>query len=127
MSDEELDRTERKRRINWGKIGKASIEALKSISRGDIVLRLRIDRLFPFILHLFILAMASIWLSYSIEQTMLKMEKNKAVIETLQIDNAKKTFDLVELSRISTVEKMLKEEGSQVKAPDKPADVIGKR
>lgn len=113
-----------KRRIEWGKVGKMAVEILKSVSRGDIVLRMRIDRLFPFILYFFILAMASIWLSYNIEQTMLEMEMNKAVIETLQIDNVKKTFDLVELSRISTVERMLKEEGSNVKAPDKPADVI---
>ena len=54
------------------------------------------------------------------------MEKNKATIEILQIDNAKKTFDIVELSRISTVEKMLQDEGSRVKAPDKPADILKK-
>ena len=52
------------------------------------------------------------------------MEKNKALIEDLQIDNAKKTFELVELSRISTVEKMLEEQGSPVKAPEKPADIL---
>ena len=57
---------------------------------------------------------------------MVEMEKNKATIEILQIDNAKKTFDIVELSRISTVEKMLQDEGSRVKAPDKPADILKK-
>lgn len=112
--------------MNWSKIGRVLAETLKSFGRGDIILRLRMDKLFPFILHLFILAWISIWLSYKIEQTMLEMEKNKATIEILQIDNAKKTFDIVELSRISTVEKMLQDEGSRVKAPDKPADILKK-
>lgn len=107
-----------------GKIGKAVIETLKSISRGDIVLRMRMDKLFPFILYLFILAWISIWLSYMIDQTMLRMENNKSIIKVLEIDNAKKTFDIVELSRISTVGKILEEMGSKVKAPDKPADKL---
>ena len=111
-------------KIPWGKIGMASVEVLKSISRGDMVLRMRFDRLFPYILHLFLLGCISIWMSYKIEKTILKMEKNKALIEDLQIDNAKKTFELVELSRISTVEKMLEEQGSPVKAPEKPADIL---
>ena len=34
-------------KIPWGKIGMASVEVLKSISRGDMVLRMRFDRLFP--------------------------------------------------------------------------------
>ena len=111
-------------KIPWGKIGMAMIEALKSISRGDMVLRMRFDKWFPYILHLFLLGCISIWMSYKIEQTILKMEKNKILIEDLQIDNTKKTFELVELSRISTVEAMLEEYGSKVKSPEKPADTL---
>ena len=55
--------------MNWSKVGRVLAETLKSFGRGDIILRLRMDKLFPFILHLFILAWISIWLSYKIEQT----------------------------------------------------------
>ena len=111
-------------KIPWGKIGMALSEARKSISRGDMVLRMRFDKWFPYILHLFLLGCISIWMSYKIEQTILKMEKNKILIEDLQIDNTKKTFELVELSRISTVEAMLEKYGSKVKSPEKPADTL---
>ena len=50
--------------MNWSKVGRVLAETLKSFGRGDIILRLRMDKLFPFILHLFILAWISIWLSY---------------------------------------------------------------
>jgi hypothetical protein len=52
------------------------------------------------------------------------VQKNNEKIRTLKIYNAQKTYELVGLDRIATVEKMLEEAGSQVKAPEKPADVI---
>ena len=94
------------------------------MARGDLLTRLRVDRLLPYILYLFVLGCISIWMSYHAEQTMLKVEKNNEIIRTLKIYNAQKTYELVGLDRIATVEKMLEEAGSQVKAPEKPADVL---
>ena len=42
----------------------------KSILSGDILLRMRLDRLFPYILYAFVLGWLSIWMSYKMEQTM---------------------------------------------------------
>ena len=112
------------REIDWKAVGNAVIETLRSIGRGDILLRMRVDKLFPFILYTFALALTSIWLSYKADQTKFRVETNKKIIEDLKIDNAKKTCEIVGLTRISTVEKMLLEAGSEVKAPDKPADII---
>ena len=95
-----------------------------SLGRGDLLTRLRVDRLLPYILYLFVLGCISIWMSYHAEQTMLEVEKNNEIIRTLKIYNAQKTYELVGLDRIATVEKMLEEAGSQVKAPEKPADVL---
>ena len=100
------------------------MNTIKSIGRGDILLRMRVDKLFPFILYTFALGVVSIWLSYRAEITMQQVESNKKKIENLKIDNAKKTCEIVGLTRISTVERMLLEAGSEVKAPDKPADII---
>lgn len=110
--------------IDWKAVSNAVLETLKSIGRGDILLRMRVDKLFPFILYTFALALTSIWLSYKADQTMYRVETNKKIIENLKIDNARKTCEIVGLTRISTVEKMLLEAGSEVKAPDKPADII---
>ena len=95
-----------------------------SLGRGDLLTRLRVDRLLPYILYLFVLGCISIWMSYHAEQTMLKVQKNNEIIRTLKIYNAQKTYELVGLDRIATVERMLEEAGSQVKAPEKPADVL---
>ena len=110
--------------IDWKAVGNAALETLRSIGRGDILLRMRVDKLFPFILYTFALALTSIWLSYKADQTMYRVETNKQIIENLKIDNAKKTCEIVGLTRISTVERMLLEARSEVKAPDKPADII---
>ena len=118
------------RNIDWKALGNAIVEVIRSIGRGDLlgrgdlVLRMRIDRAFPYILWTFFLGCLSIWWGYMTEQTMLKVETNKKTIEQLKIDHAKKTYDLVKLNRISTVETMLLEYGSEVKAPDKPADIL---
>jgi hypothetical protein len=110
--------------INWKTILKEVVETLKSIGRGDILIKMQVHRLFPYILYMFFIAWVSIWLSYKVEKTMYKVEANKKIIENLKIDNANKTCEIVSLTRISTVESMLEEAGSKVKAPEKPADRI---
>ena len=115
---------EEKKGIPWKKIGSATIETIKAIGYGDILLRLRVDKLLPYILYAFVLAMISIFMSYKAEQTMLRMERNKSNLETLRIYHGQKTCDLVSLDRISTIETMLEELGSNLKPPQKPADKI---
>lgn len=115
-----------KRRIDtdWKKVGSAVREFFIALGRGELLTRMRVDKLFPYILYLFFLGCVSIWMSYHAEQTMLKVQKNNATLKTLKIYNAQKTYEIVGLDRIATVETMLKEAGSEVKAPEKPADVI---
>lgn len=112
------------RSIDWKAIGNAMIEVIRSIGRGDLILRMRVDKIFPYILYTFALAWASIWLSLKVEQTMLTVEKNKKIISELKIDHARKTYELARLKRLSTVEDMLIECGSDVKTPEKPADIL---
>ena len=109
------------RKINMASSVKSIV---KSIISGDILLRLRVDKLFPYILYAFALGWISIFLSYKMEQTLTVVEKNKAELETLRIYHAQKTCEYVGLDRISTIEEMLRNAGSKVKAPEKPADII---
>lgn len=105
---------------------KKFIEILKSIGRGDILISMRVNELFPCILYAFFLGIISIWLSFKAEKTMYQVEVNKNRIESLKFDNANKTCEIVGLSRISTVESMLKESGSELETPQKPAYTIKK-
>ena len=57
---------------------------------------------------------------------MTLVEANKKELETLKIHHAQKTCEYVGLDRISTIEEMLTEKGSEVRAPEKPADIIKK-
>ena len=109
------------RKINMASSVKSIV---KSIISGDILLLLRVDKLFPYILYAFMLGWVSIFMSYKMEQTLGVVEKNRADLETLRIYHAQKTCEYVGLDRISTVEEMLKNTGSDVKAPEKPADII---
>lgn len=112
------------RNIRWMAIGKAIGAFFISLGRGDLLIRMRVDKALPYILYAFILGCFSIWMSYQTEQTMLKAQKNKEIIKTLKIYNAQMTYELVGLDRRSTVETMLEEMGSNVQAPQKPADII---
>ena len=66
----------------------------------------------------------NILLNYKIEQTMVKVESNKVILENYKIYHAQKTYEFVRSGRISTVEEMLEKGGSQVKTPVKPAETI---
>ena len=111
-------------RIDWKKVAHAIKEFFIALGRGDLLTRLRVDKLLPYILYLFFLGCISIWMSYHTEQTMLKVQKNNETIRTLKIYHAQKTYEIVGLDRIATVEMMLEKAGSDVKAPEKPADVL---
>jgi hypothetical protein len=105
--------------------GRVSVKTvIKSILSGDILLLMRVDRALPYILFLFVLGWINIFLNYSIEQTMAKVEKNKKIMEYYRNDYANKTYEFVKAGKISNVRTMLEKAGSEVTAPDKPAVII---
>lgn len=109
-------------KISWSKAGEFIKNSFTATLRGEFLLRLRFDRWFLHIIYFFILCTMTIWLTLEIEQTMLNEEKNKARLEELKIYHAQKTCELVSLDRLSTVERLLKEKGSKLEIPEKPAD-----
>lgn len=97
---------------------------IKSLLSGDILILLRVDRFLPVILFLFAIGIINIFLNYKIEQTMVKVERNKVILEEYKIYHAQKTYEFVKSGRMSTVQQMLEERGSEVTAPLKPAEII---
>jgi hypothetical protein len=105
--------------------GRASVATvIKSILSGDILILMRVDRLLPYILFLFVLGWVNIFLNYSIEQTMAKVEKNKKTLEYYKNDYANKTYEFVKAGNISNIKEMLEKGGSEVTTPQKPAERI---
>lgn len=107
--------------INWKTIGEFLKNGIHATLRGEFLLRLRFDRYFLHIIYFFIICTAIIWTNLQIEQTLLKVEQNKAILNDLKIYHAQKTCELVSFDRLSTVQDMLKEKGSQLTIPEKPA------
>lgn len=105
--------------------GRVSVKTvIKSILSGDILLLLRVDKALPYILFLFILGWANIFLNYTIEQTMVKVEKNKDILEGLKNEHSEKVYKFVKAGKQSNIKIMLENAGSDVTAPEKPARII---
>ena len=97
-----------------------------AVLKGEFLLRLNIGRYFVHIAYTFLLFGLTIWISLMIETTMAKVEKNKATIQELGIVHSAKTFEVVSLSRRTTVEEMLEGLGSKVAQPEQPATMLKK-
>ena len=91
---------------------------------GELLILLGVDKYLPHILVLFALGWVNIFMNYKIEQAMAEVEKNKVTLENYRIYHAQKTYQFVKMGRISTVEDMLEQKGSELSAPVKPAETI---
>ena len=100
--------------------------SFQAVLRGEFLLRLNIGRYFIHIAYTFLLFGLAIWFSLMIETTMSKVEKNKAVLKELEIVHSQKVFEVVNISRRSSVEQMLGEMGSKVKEAEQPAIIVKK-
>ena len=105
--------------------GRASVATvIKSMLSGDILILMRVDRLLPYILFLFALGWVNIFLNYTIEQTMVKVEKNKDILEDLKNEHAEKVYKFVKAGKQANIKDMLEKAGSEVTTPEKPATLI---
>lgn len=95
--------------------------SFRAILRGEFLLRLNVGRYFIHIVYTFFLIAMIIWISLMIESTMTKVEKGKAELRELEIVHTQKTFDVVKLTRRSSINEMLQHMGSKVTEPQQPA------
>jgi hypothetical protein len=107
-------------------IGRWLRNSFRAILKGEFLLRLDVGRYFVHIVYTFFLFAMIIWISLMIEGTMNKVERNKAILRELEIVHAQKTFDVVSISKRSSVNEMLQQMGSKVTEPQAPATVLKK-
>ena len=105
-------------------LGTLLLSSLKAILKGEFLLRLNVGRYFVHIVYTFFLMAMVIWISLAIDNTMLKVEKNKATINELTIINNQKTYELVKTSSRSSVRELLEQMGSEVTEAQKPATTV---
>jgi len=107
-------------------LGRGLKNSFKAILQGEFLLRLNIGQYFVHIVYTFLLFALVIWISLMIENTMTKVERNKAIIHELEIVHTQKTFDMVRISSRASISELLEEKGSKVKEPEKPATRLTK-
>ena len=105
-------------------LGRGLRNSLKAMLRGEFLLRLNIGRYFVHIVYAFFLFAMVIWISLAIEGTMTKVERSKAELNELEIVHTQKVFDMVSLTKRSSVRQLLEEKGSKVTEPTQPATVL---
>ena len=112
----------------WKKqdVGRLLKESFTAILHGQFLLRLNIGRYFIHIVYTFFLFGMLIWFSLVVDNTLAKVEKNQAAIKEYEIEHADLEFQLRSLNRRAALLEMLKESGSKVAEPEKPATILKK-
>ena len=106
--------------------GRRLVSFLKSLLRGELVVRLKLDK---YMAHIVVVAMAFVvimLLHCLVENCLIRREKVKEELEEAEMICAQKNLELVGLGRMSTVEKLLEQNGVGVGKPEKPAIIIEK-
>lgn len=106
---------------NWWNTVK---DVLTAMVKGDLLLRLRLERFFMHIAFVFLLLWASILIGLGVESSLVEVEKNAKILSDMKIYHAQKTVQLVSLDRLSVVEDLLEKNGSDLAIPESPADRI---
>lgn len=110
--------------FSWKGLWTGIRNTFKALSKGELLLSLGVHKYYMHILYLFLLAWISIWLSLKVDKTLTLVEENKKDLRDLEIFHAEKEADLVRLHSAFTTEKRLKQLGSTVTLPEKPATQI---
>ena len=108
-------------------IGRSFKNFWRALGKGELLLSIGAHKYYMHILDIFILAWITILLSLKVDNTLTKVEENKVVLRDLEIYHAEKEAELVRLHSASTAVKRLKQLGSPVTLPEKPATKIEKR
>lgn len=94
---------------------------LKAVKNGSLVLQLHLDKYFVKTVICIAAGLLAIWTSLLIDNTLTKVKRNNDIIKEQQEIIAIRTFQVSEINRRSRMEELLKQQGSKVCAPEKPA------
>lgn len=110
---------------NWKIVSKTTINLLKSVGRGEIVLKL--DRFLPHIILSAALCVVCIYVNLKFDETLVEREQNRKLLEETKISYNQKVCQLAEMRQVNNVVKLLAEEGIDVAMPEKPATIVRRK
>lgn len=118
--------TEENKMKKWkiADMGRWLKNAFMATIKGELLFRMKVGNYFIHIIYTFFLFWISIYLSLKIEKTMTRVEENRKILEDVEIYHAQKTVELARLGRMSTIQRMLEADGSELGIPEKPAERI---
>lgn len=97
---------------------------LKDIFSGDFITRLGLERYIGFVAYIFLLVCTFIFWNLMVESNLVKVVDGENQIKELKIYRDQTAIELLKLDHRSTVEELLKANGSSLQAPTEPATVI---
>ena len=115
---------EKERKWRISDIGRAIVNSVVAILKGQFLLRLKVDKYFLQVAWTFFLFAMFILFGLGVDVTLSKVEDNKKQLQELEILHTQKRYELITLNRRSTVARLLKENGSKVSEPEKPAATL---
>ena len=115
---------EKERKWRISDIGRAIVNSVVAILKGQFLLRLKVDKYFLQVAWTFFLFAMFILFGLGVDVTLSKVEDNKKQLQELEILHTQKRYELITLGRRSTVTRLLKDCGSEVTEPVKPATIL---
>jgi len=115
---------EKERKWRISDIGRALVNSFVAILQGQFLLRLKVDKVFLQVAWTFFLFAMFILFGLGVDVTLAKVERNKKTLQELEILHTQKRYELITLNRRSTVSRLLRENGSEVAEPEKPAATL---
>lgn len=111
--------------MDWKKISNATVRLLKSVARGDIVLKL--DRFLPHIILGAVLCIVCIFVNLKFDETLVEREQNRKLLEETKISYNQKVCQLAEMRQVNNVVRLLAEQDITVAMPEKPATIVRRK
>lgn len=110
----------------WGlvTIFKLLIGSFLAIVRGEFILKLKVDKYLLHIAYTFFLFAMVILFSMLVDNTLAKVERNNELLKELNVEYTEKTYELAKLNRRSTVDEMLRRQGSKVREREKEVVIL---
>ena len=94
---------EKERKWRLSDIGRAIVNSLVAIAKGQFILRLKVDKYFLQVIWTFFLFAMFILFGLGVDVTLSKVENNKQRLQELEILHTQKRYELISLSRRSTI------------------------
>lgn len=111
-------------KADWKKIGKTTLEAVKAIFKGELLLRLKIDKWIPQILVLVVAIVASVLVQLKIDEAKVRRERTREELKNATIVYDERVCELAQISTVRSIPVLIESNKVNMAAPSKPATPV---